>query len=182
MYEDLIEKKISSQDIYIGCLLHLKKDTVKLPNGKIAAREWIQHPGASAVIPVFPDNGIILVRQYRYPVQQVTWEIPAGKIDNHESPYICAQRELREETGYTAARLIPISTIATTVGFSNEKIHIFMAQDLASGQACPDADEFLNVVKMPLLQALKMIKSGEIIDAKTITAIFLLHDKLVNNN
>ena len=100
MDEELMEKKIGSETIFDGNLLHVRRDTVCLPNGKSATREWIQHPGASSVIPVFPDKQILLVRQYRYPIGQVTLEVPAGKLDSpEEDPLTCAKRELSEETG-----------------------------------------------------------------------------------
>lgn len=100
MYEDLIEKKVKSESIFDGVLLHVKRDTVTLPNGKEATREWIKHPGASSVIPILPDGRIILVRQYRYPIGEVTLEVPAGKLDApDEDPLVCAERELSEETG-----------------------------------------------------------------------------------
>ena len=112
VYEDLIEKKLKSEDVFDGNLLHVKRDTALLPNGEQATREWIQHPGASAVIPLLPTQEIILVRQYRYPVGRVTLEIPAGKLDApDEDPLVCAKRELGEETGYTADTLRKLTTI-----------------------------------------------------------------------
>ena len=177
MDEDLIEKKLDSEDIFSGCLLKVKKDKVELPNGNIAYREWIKHTGASAVIPILPNGEIILVRQYRYPVQAVTLEIPAGKLDiAGENPLECAKRELKEETGYTAENYRKLTTIATTVGFSDEYIHIYAAENLSAGEQCPDSDEFINVVRMPLTEAVSKVKSGEIMDAKSVTAILLLND------
>ncbi len=176
---DLIETKVSSEDVFDGVLLHVKKDTVKLPNGDITGREWIKHPGASAVIPLLPDGRIILVKQYRYPVQCVTLEIPAGKLDApDEDPFVCARRELSEETGYDAATYEKLTTIATTVGFSNEKIHIYAAQDLTPGQQHTDPDEFINVVKVPLEEAVAMAQDGRIVDAKSIVAILMLARRL----
>ena len=173
--KNLIEKKISSEEIFKGHLLHVFKDTVELPNGNKATREWIKHPGASSVIPLLPDNQIILVRQYRYPVAQVTLEVPAGKLDKAgEDPIICAHRELSEETGYTAGKLWKLTTIATTVGFSNEVIHLYAASDLKPGKIHPDDDEFINVVKMPLTAALQLVETGKIIDPKSIISILLL--------
>ncbi|MGN0941457.1 MAG: NUDIX domain-containing protein [Selenomonadaceae bacterium] len=175
MYEDLIEKKISGEDIFDGHLLHVKRDKVMLPNGHEATREWIKHPGASAIIPIFPDGNIILVRQYRYPVDKVTLEIPAGKLDVvGEEPLDCAKRELSEETGYTATKYEKLITIATTVGFSNEWIHIFVASGLTPGKQHPDDDEFINTVKMPLDEAYELVKKNEIVDSKTITAVLML--------
>ena len=173
--KNLIEKKISSENIFDGVLLHVRKDEVELPNGHKSVREWIKHPGASSVIPIFPDNQIILVRQFRYPVGQVTLEVPAGKLDAEgEDPLECAKRELSEETGYTAGKIWKLTTIATTVGFSNEFIHLYAASDLISGKQHTDDDEFINIVKVPLTAALQMVESGKIIDAKSAISILLL--------
>ena len=175
MYEDLIEKKVSSEAIFDGVLLHVKRDTVELPNGKEATREWIKHPGASSVIPILPDGRIILVRQYRYPIGEVTLEVPAGKLDApDEDPLVCAERELSEETGYTAARITKLTTIATTVGFSNEKIHLYAAEGLTPGKQHTDEDEFINVVKVPLEEAVAMTRDGRIVDAKSVISILML--------
>ena len=174
--ENLIEKKLSSEDIFDGVLLHVKRDRVELPNGHEAVREWIKHPGASAVIPLLPDGNIILVKQYRYPVGRVTLEIPAGKLDKpDEDPIDCAIRELSEETGYSAEKMWKLTAIATTVGFSNEWIHIYAATNLTKGKQHPDDDEFINYVKMPLEEAVDMVKRGEIFDAKSAVGILLLY-------
>ena len=173
--EKLIEKKLSSEDIFDGVLLHVKRDRVELPNGHESVREWIQHPGASAVIPLLPDGNIILVKQYRYPVARVTLEIPAGKLDSpDEDPIDCAIRELSEETGYSARRMRKLTSIATTVGFSNEWIHIYAATNLVKGAQHPDDDEFINCVKVPLDEAVAMVRRGEIFDAKSAVGILLL--------
>ncbi len=173
--KNLIEKKISSEKVFDGVLLHVFKDDVELPNGHKSVREWIKHPGASSVIPLLPDNQIILVKQYRYPVAQVTLEVPAGKLDApDEDPVLCAERELSEETGYTAEKIWKLTTIATTVGFTNEYIHLFAATGLTSGKKHPDDDEFINTVKMPLADAVNLVESGKIIDSKTIISILML--------
>ena len=173
--KNLIEKKISGEKVFDGVLLHVRKDTVELPNGHTSTREWIKHPGASSVIPLLPDNQIILVRQFRYPVEQVTLEVPAGKLDAEgEDPLVCAKRELSEETGYTAGKIWKLTTIATTVGFSNEMIHLYAATDLKPGKQHPDEDEFINTVKIPLTAAVELVESGKIIDAKSIISILLL--------
>lgn len=173
--KDLIEEKIGSEDIFDGHLLHVKRDTVKLPNGGEATREWISHPGASAVIPVLDDGQVILVKQYRYPIGRVTLEIPAGKLDApDEDPLLCATRELSEETGYKAENITKLTTIATTVGFSNEYIHLYAATGLTAGKQHTDEDEFINVVKMPLAKAVELVNNGEIYDAKSVTAILML--------
>lgn len=179
MYEDLMETKIASEDVFDGVLLHVRKDTVKLPNGRTATREWIRHSGASSVIPVLPDGSIILVRQYRYPIDQVTLEVPAGKLDSpEEDPLVCAERELSEETGYTADKIEKLTTIATTVGFSNERIHLYVARGLTPGKQHTDEDEFINVVKVPLAEALAMIQDGRIIDAKSVVSILMVSQQL----
>ncbi len=181
--KNLIEKRISSERVFDGVLLHVLKDEVELPNGNKAPREWIKHPGAASVIPLLPDNQIILVRQFRYPVNQVTLEVPAGKFDAEgEDPYACAMRELSEETGYTAGKLHKLTTIATTVGFSNEFIHLYAATDLRPGKQHPDSDEFINVVKVPLTAALHMVETGKIIDAKSIISILLLEKRFFHKN
>ena len=156
---DLIEQKVSSQDVFDGTLLHVKKDTVRLPNGNIAYREWIKHPGASAVLPVTPEGRLIFVRQYRYPIQQVTLEIPAGKLDAEgEDPLDCAKRELSEETGYQAEKYTFLTKLATTVGFSNEFIYIYAAEGLTAGRQHPDEDEFINVCTLAMDEAMAKVR------------------------
>lgn len=169
--QELIEEKISEASVFDGVLLHVQKDTVKLPNGKETTREWVRHPGASSVLPILPNKNIILVKQYRYPIGKVTLEVPAGKLDKNEDPLNCAMRELEEETGYVADKIKKMTTIATTVGFSNELIHLYVAENLSPGKFNPDDDEFINVVKMPFAEALKKVESGEIFDVKTIISI-----------
>lgn len=173
--KNLIEKKISGENIFDGVLLHVRRDEVELPNGHKSVREWIKHPGASSVIPLLPDNQIILVRQFRYPVNQVTLEVPAGKLDAPgEDPVECAKRELSEETGYTAGKIWKLTTIATTVGFSDEIIHLYAATDLKSGKQHTDEDEFINTVKVPLTAAIELVETGKIVDSKSIISILLL--------
>ena len=175
MDEALIETGIASENIFDGTLLHVRRDTVKLPNGNTATREWIKHPGASSVIPMFPDGSIILVKQYRYPVGKITLEVPAGKLDApDEDPLVCAERELSEETGYTAEKMEKLTTIATTVGFSNEYIHLYAAEGLTSGKQHTDDDEFIHVVKVPLKEAVEMTQDGRIFDAKSVISILML--------
>lgn len=173
----LIEEKVSSEKIYDGCLLHVRKDTVKLPNGDLAPREWIEHPGAASVIPLTDDGKVILVRQYRYPVGQVTVEIPAGKLDKAgEDPFECAKRELSEETGYTAKEYKYLTKIATTVGFSNEIIYLYAAKGLAAGEQHTDDDEFINLQIVTLDEAVDMVRTGKIIDGKSMVSILMLKD------
>ena len=177
--ENLIEKKLSSEKIFDGVLLHVMRDRVLLPNGHESTREWIAHPGASAVVPLLPDGNIILVKQFRYPVNRVTLEIPAGKLDvAGEDPIECARRELSEETGYSAEKIWKLTSIATTVGFTNEWIHIYGATGLTSGAQHTDEDEFINCVKVPLVEAVSMVERGEIFDAKSAVGILLLNKSL----
>ncbi|MBR3721191.1 MAG: NUDIX hydrolase [Selenomonadaceae bacterium] len=175
--KDLIEEKIGEESVYDGVLLHVQRDTVKLPNGHETIREWVRHPGASAVLPILPGGDIVLVKQYRYPVGKVTLEVPAGKLDKNEDPINCAIRELEEETGFVADKIKKLTTIATTVGFSDEVIHLYVAEDLSAGKFNPDDDEFINVVKMPFAEALKKIETGEIFDVKTIISILMYERK-----
>lgn len=177
MDEDLIEERISTEDIFDGVLLHVKRDYVKLPNGNTSVREWIKHQGAAAVLPVLADGRMIFVRQYRYPVQQITLEIPAGKLDSpDEDPLECARRELSEETGYEAEEYRFLTRLATTVGFSNEFIYIYAADNLTSGRQHTDEDEFINVVLLTMDEAMAKIKSGEICDAKSVAAVLLYRE------
>ena len=175
---NLIEEKISSEDIFDGVLLHVKKDQVRLPNGDITVREWIKHPGAASVLPITKENKVILVRQYRYPVGMVTLEIPAGKLDKGEDPLECAKRELGEETGYTAQNYRYLTKLATTVGFSDELIYLYLATDLAKGEQHTDEDEFINVVELSFKEAWEKIYSGEIIDGKSIVSILMAKELL----
>lgn len=173
MDEDLKEKFLHSENVFDGALLKVKKDTVALPNGKKATREWIEHPGAVAVVPICNDGKIALVRQYRYPVGKVMLEVPAGKLDSGEHPDECVIRELKEETGYTAQKIRKLTSIATTPGFSNEMIHLYVAENLITGKQCPDEDEFIHVVKYTKEEIKNMIQNGKINDAKSLLALLL---------
>lgn len=174
MEKQLEEKMIKSQQVFDGCLLDVYKDTVLLPNGKEATREWIKHPGAAAVVPILSDGRIVLVKQYRYPAGKVTLEIPAGKLDPNEAPEHCALRELREETGYTAHSIKKMTVIGTTMAFSNELIHLYVAENLDAGAQCTDEDEFINTVVLSEEEIERLIVAGEIYDAKTLTALLLV--------
>lgn len=171
--KDLEEKFIKTEHVFDGRLLKVRKDTVLLPNGKEATREWIEHPGAVAVVPILNDGRIAMVKQYRYPMGKITLEIPAGKLDQGEAPDKCVARELKEETGYTANKIRKIATIGTTMAFSNEVIHLYIAEDLVEGEACPDEDEFINVEKYTKEELHTMIKDGMIDDAKSLVAILM---------
>lgn len=171
--ENLKEKFISAKKIFDGKILKLHCDTVLLPNGKEASREVVDHPGAVAVVPILDDGRIVLVHQYRYPIDKITLEIPAGKLDLNESPDECVVRELREETGYETKKIRKVTSIYTAPGFSNEIIHLYIAQDLLLKETCPDEDEFINVEIYKPEQIRAMINDGTINDAKTLVGLLL---------
>src|SRR5665811_292788 len=150
MTKDLEEIKISSQKIFDGKIIKLFLDKVMLPNKKTATREKVWHPGAVAVVPLTSDKEIILIRQYRYPVEEILVEIPAGKLDKAEPPLDCAKRELQEEVGAVGGELIHLSTFHTTPGFSNEILHLYLAVNFENKQNNPDEDEFLQILSVPI--------------------------------
>ena len=171
--------KVSSRRVYTGRVISLDVDEVRFPNATIGELEMIRHSGASAVVPLLDaaraDPDVVLIRQYRYAANGYLYEIPAGRLDPDESPEKCAERELREETGYTAGRLRQLTTIYTTPGFTDERIHIFVAEELTNGLATPEDDEFMEIHPIPLSRAVAMIHSGEIVDAKTAIGLLLAH-------
>ncbi|MBZ4652695.1 MAG: hydrolase [Peptococcaceae bacterium] len=157
-----------------GSFITFRQDEVIMSNGKKAIRDTVQHPGAVAVLACTSLEEILLVKQYRYPIGRITWEIPAGKLERGEDPVRCAQRELAEETGFTAANWQKLISFYTAPGFSNEIIHLYLATDLQEKQASPDPDEIIEYVKLPLAQVYQKVKNGEIIDAKTIIGVLWL--------
>jgi ADP-ribose pyrophosphatase len=164
--------RVSTRRIYSGRVLNLDMDTVRFPDGSVGELEIIRHPGASAVVPFLsdPTGGdpqLLLIRQYRYAAGRYLYEVPAGRIDAGESPDACARRELREETGCEAQRVEHLFTMYTTPGFTDERIHVFMAVGLTRGAIEREADEFIELETMPLSRALSLIERGEIQDAKT---------------
>ena len=163
--------KLSSEIIFQGRLLDVRKDEVLLPNGKTSTREWINHPGAVCIIPILPNGKIALIRQYRYPVQSEMIELPAGKLDKGEKPEKCAKRELIEEIGYRSNKLTFLSHIHPAIGFANEKMWIFLAEDLEKTESKLDEDEFIELIPTNLENALEMIWSGKITDVKTIIGL-----------
>lgn len=173
--QDLEPGKVSSRRIYTGRVLSLDVDTVRFPNGTVGELEMIRHSGASAVIPLIEvpneESRVILIRQYRYAAEGFVYEIPAGRLDDKETPEECARRELKEETGYTAEKLVPLTAIFTTPGFTDERIHLFLATGLTPGSNALETDEILEVCPTPLSLALEMIRVGEIQDGKTISAL-----------
>lgn len=171
-YEELAEKKVSSEVIFEGQILHVERDHVKLPNGDIKTRELIRHIGAVCMVPVTADNQIIMERQYRYPMDEVFWEIPAGKLDaSNENRLSAAKRELQEETGFTADEWTELGIYYPTIAYSDEKITMYMARGLHLGERNLDDDEFINVTTIPIERVIKMIMDGEITDGKTQTAV-----------
>ena len=157
--------------IYKGKIIDLSVETVTLPNGATAELEVITHPGAAAVVPMKDDRTVVMVRQYRHAVGGFIYEIPAGKLHPGEDPKDCAAREVEEETGYKVNRLEPLLSFLTTPGFTNEIIHIFTGTDLSPGTQDLGADEVLEIIEMPLDQAIARINTGEIQDAKTIIGL-----------
>jgi ADP-ribose pyrophosphatase len=147
-------------------------EDVELPNGRRVQLELLHHPGASAVVAFRTPETVILLRQYRYAAGGPIWEVPAGKLDDGELPEICAARELEEETGYRAGRLVKTGEILTTPGFTDERIHLFCAYELARGRMAHQVDELIEVHEVPFAEALAMIDRGELIDAKSIAALF----------
>ena len=167
--------KIGGSRVYHGRIISVDLDEVRFPDGSTGTLEMIRHPGASAVVPLLGDPGddpeVLLIRQYRYAADQFLYEIPAGRLDPGETPADCARRELQEETGFTAERVEHVFTMYTTPGFTDEKIHLFVATGLVAGQAHREADEFMELVPTRLSRALSMVEQGEIQDAKTALAL-----------
>lgn len=170
------EERVVGQVAFKGRMLRLEQDIVRLPNGLEASREVVRHPGAVGIV-ALQDQHILMVRQYRYAVGQETLEIPAGKLDPGELPLACAERELREETGYRGT-MEPLSTFYTTPGFTDEVMYLFHARDLVWDPLTPDDDEFLGVERIPWDEALKKAHQNEFNDAKTMLGILLLQGRL----
>lgn len=161
------EKKLDSQKIFDGQVLHLRVDTVLLENGKKAVREVIYHQGACGIV-AFDENGkLLMVKQYRYPVQQEILELPAGKIDEGETPEQCAARELREETGYIAEKLTAMGEIYPAAAYDNEVVYLFYAEGLTPASQQLDDDEFLTVERVDFDDAVSMVMENKIPDSKT---------------
>jgi ADP-ribose pyrophosphatase len=172
--EHLAEKKISGEGVYDGIFLKMKRDIVSLPDGQHAVREYLEHPGAVAILAVLDDGRVLLERQYRYPIAQAVIEIPAGKLNTGEDPLLCAQRELQEETGYTAKHWSKIRRIHPVISYSTEFIDIYLAEGLSPGPARLDEEEFLDVFASPLEELLNWVETGNITDVKTIISTYWL--------
>jgi ADP-ribose pyrophosphatase len=172
--EHLREHQTSSEDVYSGKFLHLKKDIVRLPDGNTTFREYLIHPGAVAILPILNDGRILLERQFRYPVDAAMIEIPAGKLEFGEDPLLCAQRELLEETGYSAKSWEFLGRIHPVISYSTEIIDIYLAKDLTLGERALDEGEFLDVFAATLDEMHEWIAGGEVTDVKTIISVYHL--------
>jgi ADP-ribose pyrophosphatase len=170
----LVETRIASEDVFDGKLLHVKRDTVRLPDGETATREYIAHPGAVMIIPRLPDGKLLMERQFRYPLARIFIEFPAGKIDPGEEPAATAARELLEETGYAAERWAHIGTLHPLITYSTERIEIYTADTLTFVGTKLDAGEFVETFTATLDEALAWIDRGEVTDVKTMLGLLLL--------
>jgi ADP-ribose pyrophosphatase len=174
----LAETCVESTTVHAGKFLTLKCDTVALPDGKHATREYVQHPGAVMVIPLFDDGRVLMERQYRYPLARVMTEFPAGKLDPQEGALACAIRELKEETGYTAREYVYLTRIHPVISYSTEFIDIYLARGLSAGEAKLDDGEFLETFTATLPELLDWVRNGQITDVKTIIGTFWLEKTL----
>ena len=172
----LIETRVASQELLRGHFLHAMRDTVRLPDGKEATREYVIHLGAVMVVAELPDGRLVLERQFRYPVQSVMVEFPAGKLDPGEDSLACAQRELLEETGYTARQWARAGVLHPVISYSTEFIDIWFARELTAGQRQLDAGEFLDVFSASTDELLQWCRDGRITDAKTLTGVLWLQN------
>ena len=164
--------RVESRRVYTGRIISLDVDVVRFPDGSVGELEMIRHPGASAIVPFLndprgDDPHVLMIRQYRYAAEDYLLEIPAGRLNTGEDPRDCALRELKEETGCSAEQIDHLFTMYTTPGFTDEKIHLFMATGLVAGETKHEADEFLDLEPMLLSRALELVETGEIKDAKT---------------
>lgn len=162
---------ISREEIYKGKIIEVVKDTITLPENKTAKRELVLHSDAAAIVPIDAEGNIILVKQYRHPFGEMVYEIPAGLVEKGEDPLLCAKRELEEETSFKCEDLSFVCKSASSIGFCNEIIYIYIAENLTQGEFNFDEDEFIEIYKFKPEKALEMIENGEIYDGKTILGI-----------
>lgn len=177
--DHLRETPVASATIHRGKFLTLKQDIVRLPDGKQTGREYVLHPGAVMMIPLFDDGTVLMERQFRYPVGEVMLEFPAGKLDPEEGALVCGQRELIEETGYTANRWDYLTRIHPVISYSTEFIDLFLARDLTAGESKLDDGEFLETFITPVGQVIDWVRQGRITDVKTIIGAFWL-EKIIS--
>ena len=171
--DSLTETQLDSERVLDGMLLKVERDHVRLPDGKTAVREYIRHPGAVVIIAVLPDGRLILERQFRYPLRRSFIELPAGKIDPGEAIEACARRELREEVGYEAARWTHLGTLHPCIGYSDERIEVFLAEDLTHVGHQWDEGEFLEVLSLSPAELDAAVASGDVTDGKTLSALYI---------
>ncbi|MFU8811472.1 MAG: NUDIX domain-containing protein [Balneolaceae bacterium] len=167
----LKETKIDSRKVFDGRLLQVYVDDVRLPDGNRSTRDWIDHPGASAVVPVFEDGTIMLLKQFRYPAGRLFLEVPAGKLDPGEEPHVTARREMEEESGLQCEHLVRVGSFFPAIGYANEEIHVFVAWGLTLQEKSSDEDEFLINSRISFKDALQCIENDELKDGKTICAL-----------
>ncbi len=178
---DLKETRIDGEVAFDGRFLKVTRDRITLPDGAETHREFIRHPGAVVILPVFDDGSVLLERQFRYPLDQVFIEYPAGKIDPGEDPLECAKRELQEETGYTASEWCFVCTIHNAIAYSDEHLDLYLARGLTAGPAQLDAGEFLETFRATVPEMLAMVRSGQVTDVKTVIGTFWLEKILAGS-
>lgn len=162
---------LESKELFHGKVMNVEVDTVVMPDGKTATRETVLRGNASAIVPIDKDGTIIFVRQYRHPLKELVLEIPAGMIDKNEDPFVCAARELEEETGYRSDNITLLAEMHSAIGFCTEKLFIYTAKNLKAGKQNFDEDEFIELEKYSLEEAIQMIFDGRITDSKTMVGI-----------
>lgn len=177
--KSLTEKTLQTEHIYKGKIISVQLDQVELPDGSKGEREIVKHPGAVAIVPFTKDGKMVVVRQFRKPLEKEIYEIPAGKLEQGEDPETCALRELEEETGYTPRKINFITSFYTSPGFANELLYLYEAEDLEEGKAHPDADEFVEMSEISLNEGLELMKNEQIHDAKTAFALIYWQNKLL---
>jgi ADP-ribose pyrophosphatase len=170
-HKDLTEHFVSGSRVYDGALLKVHRDVVRLPDGSQGAREYIRHPGAVAIVPLFDDGAVLLERQFRYPHAREFIELPAGKLEPGEPHLDTAKRELLEETGHVAAEWTRLGVIHTAIAYTDEAIELYLAKTLSVGTAKLDAGEFLEILTVPFAEAIAMVRDGRITDVKTVAAL-----------
>ena len=168
---ELYEKTVESQVLFSGKIITVRLDKAQLPNGRVVSREVAEHPGGVAILPLYDDGTVSLVRQFRYPFQKVVAELPAGKLEKGEDHRLAALRELEEEVGASCGKLTYLGCLYLSPGFSTEVLHMYLAQDLRQGESHPDEDEFLEAGRVPFQALFRQVMQGEIQDAKTVALV-----------